>query len=410
MRTFIKSFGLAITLAAAIESAATADNETVIYNFAADAVASGRLFQDQSGALYAETNYGGTNQLGSVIQLTESRGVWRGATIFTFSDSQSGAHPAGGLSGDANGILYGTTVYGGANDDGAIFSLTSSGGTWNESVLHSFDGSDGKHPESALAYDATTGDFYGTTSSGGAADCGTAFQLSKSGNTWSFKHLYDFQGDPDGCNPIVALRPGPKSGIYYGATLYGGSGHGVVYALKEKNGAWTESVLYTFGGSGDGGNPADLDSTKSLNGRIFGVASKGGQFSDGVVFELQQSHEKWAESVVYSFQGGKTDGKVPHGIKYDVQNGNFYGTTQNGGSENEGTVFELTSNGKSWSESVLHSFGSTYDDGIDPPVRPIQDTTTDALYGITSGGGRSGGGTVWTTPVTKAGRVRSQTN
>ena len=410
MHTSIKLFGLAVVLAGAIAGAAAADNETVIYNFAAHAHTFGRPLQDSSGALYATTFDGGKKGIGSVVQLTESRGVWHGATIYDFTISQNGAHPAGGLSEDANGVIYGTTFYGGAANDGAIFSLTFSGGTWNESVLHSFDGSDGDYPKSALTYDATTGDLYGTTSSGGAASCGTAFQLSNSGNTWSFNHLYDFKGGADGCLPDVSLRPGPQPGTYYGATTKGGLGRGTVYQLKEKSGAWSESVLYAFSGGSDGEYPSDLDSTKALNGRIFGVATSGGLYRDGVVYELRHSHGKWIESVVYSFRGGRGDGVLPVGIKYDVQSGNFYGTTEIGGTKNEGTAFVLTPNGKSWDESLLHSFGGTIKDGIEPPVRPIQDATTDALYGITSSGGQSGGGTVWTIPVTQPGRVRSPTN
>jgi uncharacterized repeat protein (TIGR03803 family) len=143
---------------------------------------------------------------------------------------------------------------------------------------------------------------------------------------------------------------------------------------------------------------------------LFGIASSGGQYSSGVVFELSKSGGVWLESVAYPFQGGAGDGSFPVGIKFDATTGDFFGTTQDGGSNGEGTVFELTPSGSSWSESVLHSFGSTSEDGADPPIRPIQDKATNALLGITSYGGRNGGGSVWTIPVTQAKRSRPETN
>src|ERR1017187_8224217 len=134
-----------------------------------------------------------------------------------------GLIPYGGLIFDAAGNLYGTTGYGGTNDLGTVFELTpAAGGTWTEQVLHSFgSGTDGAYPYAGLIFDGA-GNLYGTTSGGGTAH-GTLFELTPAGGgTWTEQVLHNFGNGTDGAEPLASLIF-DGAGNLYGTTSYGGS-------------------------------------------------------------------------------------------------------------------------------------------------------------------------------------------
>ena len=128
---------------------------------------------------------------------------------------------------DANGNLYGTTYYGGANGAGAVFSVApgpSAIGGWRDVVLYSFEGgTDGGSPTSTLVFDGA-GNLYGTTSAGGdpGCDCGVAFELSPNGSGgWSESVLHTFGSIPDGSYPYYGMTP-DGMGNFFGTTATGG--------------------------------------------------------------------------------------------------------------------------------------------------------------------------------------------
>jgi len=165
----------------------------------------------------------------------------------------------------------------------------------------------------------------------------------------------------------------------------------------------TEKVLYSFtGGTGDGSYPVNLILT-DMNGVLYGTTEQGGgsgcqsgSNGCGTVFEISASG---AESVLYSFKGGKTDGQYAKGGVVE-RSGVLYGTTQGGGTYGAGTFFKITTSGK---ETVLHSFGSGY---YGPYARVIYVAANDMFYGTTLYGGSGscylGCGTVFS--VTPAGK------
>jgi len=382
--------------AAAFATATVAQTESVIHSFPSGNYPYARLSESATGILYGTTYYGG-NGYGDVFQLRQKRGVWSEHSIYAFNGGNDGQNPFASLTQDASGNFYGTTRNGGDDGLGTAFSLTPAGRSWSESIIHTFSGgSDGDQPLADLSFDTATGVFYGTTSSGkekGA--CGTVFELSPSGGGWTETTLYSFQGGTDGCTPQTAVHKGTKEGNLIGSTTDGGhAGDGTVFMLAERNGVWSESVLYSFSGGSDGAHPGDLD-INSKDGSVFGVAAGGGARGAGVVFELSQVKRHWRQSVIHSFGLG-IDGKEPVGIHLEESTGTLYGSTTYGGTNDYGSVFKLTPNGSSWTESILHSFGTTTGDGLYPESRPIEDPTTGALYGTTSEGGQYGGGAVWT--------------
>ncbi len=162
------------------------------------------------------------------------------------------------------GNLYGTTTAGGNFGQGLIYQLTPIfDGSWAETVLHHFTGgSDGAYPDHPSLIFDSAGSLYGSAALGaqgncflfGNFPCGTIFKLTpQTGGTWGFTVLHSFTGGADGGNPEGTLLF-DKIGNLYGTTYGGGtSGRGVVFELTpHANGKWSEKVLHTFKGSADG--------------------------------------------------------------------------------------------------------------------------------------------------------------
>jgi hypothetical protein len=305
---------------------------------------------------------------------------------------------------------------------------------WKEKVLYSFQGlPDGADPVGAIAFDVA-GNLYGATLDGGAdncpgiAQCGTVFQLEppkQKGGAWSESLIYVFKGknSNDGETPDGGVIF-DKAGNLYGTTSYGGTGDcvllgikvgcGVVYKLtppKQKGGAWTESVIYSFKGGKDGYLP-NGDLTFDVAGNLYGATEFGGgkgtwcdpyyQYC-GTVFELSPPKTKggrWSEQILHSFAAG-SDGYNPNGGLLVDNKGAVYGTTPLGGNQlcnlgqyqvGCGIAFKLVPPGRvggAWTEKIVHVF-TDGKDGAGPNGGLIFDTK-EAIYG-TAGGGGSGNG------------------
>jgi uncharacterized repeat protein (TIGR03803 family) len=277
-----------------------------------------------------------------------------------------------------------------------LLTLTSGAFAATEKVLHSFDLNDGAELYSSLIFDAH-GNLYGTTFTGGSGQGqGTVFELSPaSGGNWTETVLYSFTGGSDGGNPFAGVIF-DSHGNLYGTTEYGGTNSlGTVFKLTPgSGGTWTETVLHSFAGGTDGqypDSPLVFDSAGNLYGATFGGGSPSGL---GTVFKLRPVGENWKENVIHRFKGGR-DGAYPFGVVFDTT-GALYGATEQGGSSacqnlGCGTVFKLTldANG-TWAEQVLHRLegGS----GGEAPQDSLIFDTAGNLYGTTEFGGGSGCG------------------
>ena len=267
-----------------------------------------------------------------------------------------------------NGDFYGTTALGGTAGDGTVFKVSSTG---SESVLYSFQGGlDGVNPQSSLI--AANGELYGTTSGGATPSFGTVFKVDTAGN---LSTVYTFTG-PDGSTPVAGLTA--LNGDLYGTTEVGGAnGLGAVYKISASG---SESVLYSFKGAPDGSNPTAA--LVAVHGALYGTTFEGGSGAGfGTLFKVSTSGK---EHVIYAFQANGTDGENPAASVIFVK-GKFYGTTQEGGTDGHGTVFEVSSSGQ---EKVLHSFAGGAD-GAAPQGGLI--AVNGALYGPTAFGGMYGG-------------------
>jgi uncharacterized repeat protein (TIGR03803 family) len=130
------------------------------------------------------------------------------------------------------------------------------------------------------------------------------------------------------------------SGNFFGTTTAGGaSGYGTVFELAKINQKWTETVLHSFANS-DGSVPVG-NLVFDPAGNLYGTAIDGGAFNLGAVFELANSGGSWTETVLWNFNNNGIDGWNSHGVVLDSA-GNLYGTTQQGGRNGYGIVYEIT--------------------------------------------------------------------
>ena len=200
-------------------------------------------------------------------------------------------------------MLYGTTVFGGANGAGTVFELTppsSPRGAWTFTILYSFSPftifpggatGDGNGPAAGLISDAT-GALYGTTANGGANGYGTVFKLTPpavAGGPWTETVLYSFTGGSDGGSPKASLIFDESGALYSTTTVGGLNGQGTVFKLTPPgvpDGAWTETVLYSFAGLDVGTSPSGAGLIFDSSGALYGTTSTGGANGFGTVFKL----------------------------------------------------------------------------------------------------------------------------
>jgi uncharacterized repeat protein (TIGR03803 family) len=314
--------------------------------------------------------------------------TYRESTLVRFPSISDGpVLPAGGLIIDAAGRLYGS-AQGGVNNLGAIFEVTPAGVV---SVLHSFNGADGSYPAVNPIRDRA-GNLYGTTNQGGGSagcSCGTVFKLTAAGE---LTVLHSFTGGYAYPSPLTIDAAGNLYGFEFATNA-----NGSVFKVTPDG---TFSVVYNFcslSSCADGSAPVGgLILNKA--GNLYGTTNRGGQFNQGTVFELTP---EYVESVLYSFTGG-SDGGNPVGKLIRDATGNMYGVTYAGGStalSAYGTVFKITPAGV---ESVLYRFCQLVNctDGARPAGTLVLDAVGN-LYGTTILGGAHNAGVVF--KVTRAG-------
>jgi uncharacterized repeat protein (TIGR03803 family) len=352
------------------------------------------LVQATNGYLYGTTNTGGTGYgFGTVFQMTPSGTL---TTLYTFcansftcSDGQTPSN--GALVQATNGDLYGTTTSGGVNSYGTVFSITPSGTLttlWSFCSLSNCP--DGNSPTAGLVQ-ATNGDLYGTTPYGGAANAGVLFKITPGG---ALTTLYNFCSQPgcaDGSLPLAPLVLA-TNGDLYGTTSAGGSTNGGTVFKITPGGTLT--TLHMFCNSDscaiiEGAGPAAA-LIQANNGDFYGTTVSGGAHNYGTVFSITPSGTL---TTLYNFcsQTNCADGTNPWGGLVQAPNGEFYGTTQEGGDNNNGTVFNITASG---TLTTLYSFTGTgcgegasgCPDGQWPYAGLVQDTNG-KLYGATRFGG-----------------------
>lgn len=384
----------------------------------------------KNGALYGTTEGGGASDLGTVFEMTKTAGEpWKETVLYSFGSD--GSYPRAPLVFGGTGALYGTLIGG-----SVIFELTppsTAGSAWTQTTLYTVSYLEAM-PNGPLLF-GPGGTIYTTTEGPPASQAGEAISLAPPatpGGAWTESVLFAFDGVPGGSTPLAGVVS--EGGSLFGTTLYGGDefcgdgGCGVVFELtppKAPGGAWTETILHTFGAvAGDGFEPMG-PLTVGPGGTLYGTTYYGGQnvCADplggpsggcGTVFALTPPASPggtWGYSVIYNFTGANGDGALPTAKVVVGKSGALYGTTSAAGSAasasacpasyyvfgNCGIVFELTppsTPGGPWTETILHSFSGANGDGA-IPLGSLTLSSGGVLYGTTSAGGTAGRGTVF---------------
>ena len=307
----------------------------------------GGVTLDAEGNVYGTTVVGGTglaceDGCGTVFKLTRTGSGWSQSTLHSFQGGTDGSGAGGPVTFDHLGNLYGLTPTGGNYGIGTVFQLTPlANGTWRETIIHHFTGAEDGGAGSAgrLLVDANR-NIFGVATVGGTNGVGTVFQMTPVGEAWDFTTLYSFIGSPGGVFPYGGLIR-DESGNFYGTTYYGGFyGAGTAFQLSLVGGTWTENVLYTFKNMQDGGYPIG-GLTFGKNGRLYGTASEGGaSCSCGVIYELRRASGSWEQRVLHRFTG-TPDGSYPYSGLLADPSGTMYGATVHGGDDDDGTVFSI---------------------------------------------------------------------
>lgn len=330
-------------------TASSAWTETILYSFQGSVDGAGpfgKLIFDKLGNLYGTTYL--SESLFELSPPSTSGGTWTHTVLWTFPTNADGFDVNDDLVMDVDGNLYGTTYYGGKNNAGLVFELVSpktSGEVWREGVLYNFGAvaADGANPLAGLLL--RDGILYGTTYFGGASGQGTVFQLMRKPGLWTETILHNFDGG-DGAYPLTRLIA-DSAGNLYGTTPGGGSaacGCGAVYELSPPAVAgdpWLETLLYSFTGGGDGREPFGA-LWRNKSGNLYGVTILASG-RPGAVFEVKPpsvSDEAWSFVFIYDFRLIDGDAETPQsGLTF--LNGALYGTTASGGSNGHGAVYSV---------------------------------------------------------------------
>jgi len=449
---------VALCVATAIVSPAQTFKTVLNFDGTNGSFPTAALIQGTNGNLYGVTSFGGTNNSGTIFEITTGGKL---TTLYNFCSKTGcadGKYPEASLVLAANGNFYGTTKKGGVSCSvsgsdgcGTVFEFTPAGELY---TLHTFcktggeNCSDGANPQAPLIQ-APNGDFYGTTLLGGNSyGAGTLFEITLEGHLTTLYKFCSEDGDycHDGANPQgpMALAPVPAGSDgadssnlqiqLYGTTNEGGAVHyegspcgdGLVWTkvtedALEQDYFWCKGTDGKYGADPTGlfylgnllslpGADSGTDAPSSSPSPTFaGTTSNGGANLYGVVYEVNSSG---AFKLLHSFcaKPNCADGAYPDAPVVEGTDGNLYGTTEGGNGNTScpaelngcGTVFRITP------ESVLttlHSFHKT--DGADSVASLVQ-ATNGMFYGTTSLGGPTGNGTIFSINVGLAPFVQPQ--
>src|SRR6476620_4272197 len=264
-------------------------------------------------------------------------------------------------------------------------------------IIYSFAGDEGgEYTDTDVAIDAA-GNLYGTSVLGGESGGGTVWQLSNVGGSWVHTVLYSFTGGRDGGEPYKGVTL-DAAGNLYGTAVTGGSGSceggcGVTYKLTKSGSTYTQSVIHAFTGGVDGSGPGARVAVDN-RGNVYGMTPTGGANGLGTIYALHaKSNGSWAFRVIHTFTGG-SDGSSGSAGKLLLRGGRVYGAATTGGASSSGTIFELTpTETGEWDFKTIYAFQGA-PDGVFPYGALLFDPAGN-LYGTTYYGGTNGLGAIY---------------
>ena len=332
--------------------------------------------QSSENLLYVMTPYGGTSYFGTIGTTDLTGGNY--TVIHEFNNS-NGKYPSGDLLMASDGFFYGTTERGGTSDKGTLFKFDTATNTLTK--LHDFNGSNGERPYCSLI-EAPNGKLYGTTWGGGTGTFGTLFELDITVTPAVFTKKIDFNST-NGRAPTNSLFLA-ANGTIYGMTPVGGTNQfGNIFSYDPSTNSLT--TLHNFS-STDGRNPyaTFLQYNDSV---LLAMTAAGGQPVDaGTIFKFNTDDNTFES--LHTFNS--TDGRTPWGSLTKHSNGKVYGLTRQGGSGDDGIIFEFDPDTKVLTK--LHNLGSS---GLDGTLSTLYESENGLMLALSERGGTSNAGAIF---------------
>lgn len=355
-------------LFAASAGLARGQSVTLLYSFNGSNSSQGPEFvtpeQGKDGKLYGTT-------VGSVFRISTDGA---GGQIFAF-DGTNGAQPFGGVTLATDGNFYGTTSFGGTDNDGVLFKISSSG---EYTILHDFTGgADGLLPSAAPML-ATDGNLYGTTLYGQGVTGATIYKYSAQTGLTALYTLDEQQG-----SSVLTSLMQASDGNLYGTAYAGGTNNcGAVFALST-SGILLNDFSFPCAPGPESSAGALL---QAADGNFYGTTERGGKKGDGTIFRI---NSKGVMSVLYSFGGPPADGQYPDGGLVLATDGNYYGSTSKGGGHGFGTLYKFS---PTTGYQLLYSFTSAVGE---LEFGSLLQHTNGKLYGTAFEGGKQNLGSIY---------------
>ncbi len=296
--------------------------------------------------LYGYTSAGGISNKGVIFKIDNTGNGF--SVLYNFEDGENNAlgnEPHHDAMLNYNNTLYGATLYGGNGNNGVIFKINLDGTSY--SAVHIFKGGfdDGAHPHSGVL--EVNNVFYGTTAEGGKDGKGVIYKMNPDGS--GFTVLYSFLKS-NGHNAHGRLTLGSDGHTVYGLTKTGGGGgEGVVFGFDLTSSKY--SILHTFEKNDNNGYTSEHGYLALNNNKLYGLTQYGGAHDKGIIFSINEDSTDF--QILHSFGADDKDAMSPFG-SLKLSNGFLYGTTQEGGKDNRGTIFRIDTEGKKY--SVILSF------------------------------------------------------
>ncbi|MBP9689891.1 MAG: hypothetical protein KBE91_09790, partial [Bacteroidia bacterium] len=288
----------------------------------------GKPMQASNGKLYGLTNAGGINNLGVLYELDPQTQIY--TKLIDFDGSDNGSNPLGSLIQTADGMLYGYTYTGGIYGNGTLFEFNPITNTLTKKIDFN-NNITGGYPNGTLMQ-ALNGKLYGLTYQGGVNNCGTLFEYDRISNSLTTKVA--FNTVTKGANPYGQLVQAVNGKLYGTTTSGGGHNYGVIFEYNISTNTFTKKL--DFDGSLSGGNPRS-GLLQATNGKLYGLAATYGANNSGVLFEYDPITNSFANKFDFN---ATISGNLPSSNLIQATNGKLYGTTEVGGTNNKGVLFE----------------------------------------------------------------------
>ncbi len=268
----------------------------------------------------------------------------------------------------AQGILYGVTSEGGADNNGVLFKTDFNGSLTVEKTFPC--DISGAYPQGGLIQ-SSNGKLYGMTSAGGLSNLGVLFEYDPVNAIYINK--FDFDGTSNGASPSGNLLQA-INGKLYGMTQFGGANNwGVLFEFDPTTSTYTK--IFDFNGVSNGASPKG-SLIQANNGNLYGVTQLGGLNNKGVLFEFNPATSTYIKKLDFD---GVNYGDKPNDNLIQASNSNLYGTTQFGGVNNIGVLFEYNITTSTYTKKLDFNIANNGGE----PTGGLTQAGNGKLYGLT---------------------------